>query len=47
MDKNNQSTVAPNWENTSESWLAEIKIWEVCPDWTGIGELGREMIGAD
>jgi len=34
-----------NWENTPEAKLAEVKIWEVCPDYTGIGELSRDFAG--
>lgn len=41
--KNKQSSLV-NWENTPEAKLAEIKIWEICPDYTGIGELSRNFI---
>lgn len=33
-NKNIQTTVAPNWENQPESFLAEIKLGEIVPDFS-------------
>ena len=46
MNENNVQdnlSTPPNWENQPESFLAEIKIWEVCVDWSNIGETSKEF----
>ncbi len=36
---------SPNAENSVEMELATIKIWEVCPDWSNIGETDKQFLG--